>query len=91
MAIKGNDGKLYSFDSEDLINELKQDIEEFGAQKDLYAWYKIIAGVKLYTNYDFPDPDFPIDYNQEVKSGEDIEVIKAQDLLSKLCKQNGIN
>ncbi|MBN7275493.1 hypothetical protein GNF18_10110 [Ligilactobacillus pobuzihii] len=87
MAIKGDDGRMYSYESTDLINELKQDIAEFG-NIELYAWYKTVAGVKLYTNYDFADPDAPIDYNREVKSDEDIEVIKGTELLDKLIEQN---
>lgn len=88
MAIKGNDGQMYSYESDDLIEELKQDIAEFGSQTELYAWYKIVAGVKLYTNYDFPEPGAPIDYNKEVKNNEDIEVIQGQNLLNKLIEQN---
>lgn len=87
MAIKGSDGNMYSFDSENLIQELKQDIAEFG-DAEFYAWYKIVAGVKLYTNYDFPDSDVPVDFSKEVKPGEDIEVIKGKELLEYLIEQN---
>lgn len=87
MAIMGNDGISYSFDSDKLIEELKQDIAEFG-DIEFYAWYKIVAGVKLYTNYDFPDSDVPVDFSKEVKPGEDIEVIQGKELLEYLIKQN---
>lgn len=89
MAIEGNDGLQYSFESTALIEELKQDIAEFG-NMELYAWYTIRAGVKLYTNYAFPEPEMPLDYDKQVKPDEDVEVIRANDLLAKLEQQNSL-
>lgn len=86
MAIYHN-GINYSYDSEDLIKELKMDIVEFGKDKEFYAWYKIIEGVKIYTNYDFILDKKPLSA-QEIKPDEKVEIISGFELLAKLEKQN---
>lgn len=86
MAIYHN-GINYSYDSEDLIKELKMDIVEFGKDKEFYAWYKIIEGVKIYTNYDFILDEKPLSA-QEIKPDEKVEIISGFELLAKLKKQN---
>ena len=53
MSFLNKNNKKISFESSELISELKNDITEFGENITLYVWYKIIAGVKIYVNYDF--------------------------------------
>lgn len=86
MAIYHN-GINYSYDSEDLIQELKLDIAEFGQGEQFYALYKVVEGVKLYTNYDFISEEKPLSA-QDIKSGEKVEIINGVELLAKLEKQN---
>lgn len=52
MAIEGHNGARISFDSNDLINELKLDLEEFGDIK-MAAFYEFHNGAKIYTDYQF--------------------------------------
>lgn len=51
MAIINNSGILISFDCENLISEVKQDIIEFGADSAVYAVCKTRRGVKIVTDY----------------------------------------
>lgn len=51
MAIINNSGILISFDCENLISEVKQDIIEFGADSAVYAVCKTRQGVKIVTDY----------------------------------------
>lgn len=89
MAVQGQDGLLYSFDSDDLIKEAVQDYQEFG-NIEVYVWVKKVAGIKLYVNYDFPEPEMPLDYDKQVKPDEEIEVINLHDLIVLLKEQNSI-
>lgn len=56
MAIIGKDGVKYSYDSDDLIQELEEDIEEFG-NETVRAFYHRGNGVKLYYDYQFHEDD----------------------------------
>lgn len=56
MAIIGKDGMKYSYDSDDLIQELEADIEEFG-NETVRSYYKKQNGVKLYYDYQFHEDD----------------------------------
>lgn len=78
-----------SYDSEELIKELKQDIAEFGGQTILAAWVKNIGGTEIITNYDFTGTEIPI-AEDELKPGERIIFIQADLLLEKLIEQNKI-
>lgn len=78
-----------SYDSEELIKELKQDIAEFGGQTILAAWVKNIEGTEIITNYDFTGTEIPIT-EDELKPGERIIFIQADLLLEKLIEQNKI-
>ncbi len=51
MAIINNSGILISFDCENLISEVKQDIIEFGADSAVYAVCETQQGVKIVTDY----------------------------------------
>ncbi len=87
MAIVGDDGFSYSLESDDLIADLKEDIKEFGPQKNYYCWFKLVDDVKLYTNYDFIEPEKPL-VQDEIKDGEKVEILTAEKLLERLEKQN---
>lgn len=50
-------------------------------------YIKLLRGVKLYTNYDFISDEKPLS-EQELKSGEKMDIINGVELLSKLEKQN---
>ena len=89
MSFLNENNKKISFESSELISELKNDITEFGENITLYVWYKIIAGVKIYVNYDFIIDDMPLT-KKEISSGEIIIKMKAGELLKKLEIQNKI-
>lgn len=78
-----------SFESSELIAELKKDVAEFGEDLILYVWYRVINGIKIYTNYDFVVDDMPLK-EKEVNTGEIIIKMKAGELLRKLENQNKI-
>ena len=49
-----------SHDSEELIEELKEDIFEFGEDYECYVFYKEKDGRLVFTNYDFDTEEDPI-------------------------------
>lgn len=51
MAIINNSGISISFDCENLISEVKQDIVEFGANSTVYAVCQTRQGIKIVTDY----------------------------------------
>ena len=59
-----------SFDSEEIIEELEQDIEEFGEDNPCILVYKIIDEHIVFTNYDFITEDNPFDPEKELEKGE---------------------
>lgn len=89
MGIRGNDGLNYSYDSEDLIYELKQDIGEFGGDMEVYAIFKWVAGIKLYVDYDFITTENPLDQN-ELQNDNVVEIMQAGKLMEMLKRQNDI-
>ena len=78
-----------SYESDDLIAELKQDIAAFGGDTVVAVWYREIAGSVIYTNYDFIEPEIPLS-KDEVKSGENITTMTMDALLIALENQNKI-
>ena len=89
MAIVAANGAIVSFDSEDLIREVKNDILEFGSNVVVAIWVKDYDGAKIITNYDFIDEDAPIT-EEEIQEGEAIEEMSLGDLWIYLNKQNQI-
>ena len=89
MAFINADGKSISFECSELIDELKQDIEEFGGDKVVAVWCKESEGVILYTNYDFIEEDEPL-RESELKDGEFLKQMTMSALLLVLEKQNSI-
>ena len=53
MAFINSNGERISYDCSDLIEELRDDIEEFGGDTVVNVWCREDQGVTLYTNYDF--------------------------------------
>ena len=84
-----SEGIGISFESSELIEELKADIYEFGANTIVAVWCKDYLGTTIYTNYDFIDDERPITEN-ELKDREYIRKMKMSTLLVLLEKQNEI-
>lgn len=92
MGLIGDSGQNISYDSDEMIAELKEDIASFG-DFECWAWIKKINGVKIYTNYDFKESVSPLstyEINQAKENGEQFEILKAKHLLELLEKQNEI-
>ena len=69
---KNKDNQIISFsvDSEDLIKELKEDIEEFGEEHQCILIYKIIDNNFVFTNYDFIVDEMPFEPEKELEKDE---------------------
>ncbi|MFT8556537.1 hypothetical protein [Liquorilactobacillus hordei] len=92
MGLIGDSGQNISYDSDELIEELKIDIGGFG-DFECWTWFKKIDGVKIYTNYDFKEHESPLstyEINQAKENGEQFEILKSKHLLELLEKQNEI-
>lgn len=76
-----------SYECEDLIQELKEDIEEFGEKEMFVAWIENINDTDIITNYDFLAKDLKQD---ELESNERFILIEAGLLLKRLIEQNEI-
>lgn len=70
-----NDDSLIklSYDCEDLIEEIKQDIEEFGEDKECILVYKVVDDYIFFTNYDFITEKMPFSKNELRQSEKYIE------------------
>lgn len=77
MAIIGKDGVKYSYDSDDLIQELEEDIEEFG-NETIRAFYHRGNGVKLYYDYQFIEDDPLEGKSDELDIKSLLQYLKAQ-------------
>lgn len=89
MGIIGNDGVNYSYDSVELIEELLNDIAEFGEGLKIYAIFKWVAGIKLYVDYDFITPEKPL-ADDELAEDRFVEIVKASKLLERLKEQDDL-
>lgn len=89
MSFINSHGKKISFECSELIEELKEDIAEFGGDKIVAVWCKGNAGVTLYTNYDFIEKEEPINAS-ELHCDEYIQEMTMTALLTLLEKQNEI-
>ena len=90
MAIINKNGKMISYVCSALIEELKEDIKEFGGDTIVAVWCKYVNDVKIYTNYDFVTEEDPIDKKIELKNDEFITVMSMSDLLPLLERQNSV-
>lgn len=59
-----------SYNSDNLLLELKKDILEFGENHPCILIYKEIYGYTIFTNYDFIVDESPFDPKKELKQGE---------------------
>lgn len=59
-----------SYDSEGLIFELKEDIEEFGENEPCILVYKVIDNRIFFTNYDFVIKEDPFNPDKELDDDE---------------------
>lgn len=89
MAFINEDGMQISYESSELIEELKNDIEEFGGHTVVAVWCKEEYGCELYTNYDFIESENPIS-EEELSDGEYLKKMTMSALLILLEKQNEI-
>lgn len=89
MAFENKEGKNISFECSELIEELKEDIQEFGGDEVIAVWCRRYENVLIYTNYDFIEVDKPLD-NSELKTGEFLKKMTMNGLLAALEQQNGI-
>lgn len=79
-----------SFDSEELINELKYDISVCGRNKILAVWlrkYPQLGNKEFVVNYDFIVEDEPIS-KEEIGENERIVFMESGILLEMLEEQN---
>lgn len=88
MAFVNSEGRKISYECSGLIEELKEDIEEFGGDTIVAVWCKDTQGVIIYTNYDFID-ETPITKNQ-LEDDEYLKKMTMTALLLLLEKQNEI-
>lgn len=89
MAFRNKYGMAISFECQGLIDELKLDIAEFGADKEVYVWCLEREGVTLYTNYDFIVEENMVK-KEDLKNGETLSIMKMSKLLKLLEQQNSI-
>lgn len=66
----GEDTEKVSYESTDLIEELKEDIEEFGENHECILVYRVYNHNIIFTNYDFIVEEKPFDPKTELEKGE---------------------
>lgn len=89
MSFVNREGKAISFECSELIEELKEDIQEFGGDTIIAVWCRKYRDVILYTNYDFIEVNEPL-RESEVKDGEFLKKMTMNGLLGMLEQQNSI-
>lgn len=75
-----------SYECSELIEELENDIKEFG-DIDMYAFFEKVDKYTFITNYDFISEEFPLNL-KELKDGTIIKIMKASEILKNLKEQN---
>lgn len=88
MAFINKNGQSISFECSKLIEELKDDISEFGGDRIVAVWCREYQGVTIYTNYDFIADDKPL--QKELQKNEQIKKMTMTALLMLLEDQNSI-
>lgn len=88
MAFINNLGMAISFDCSDLIEELKEDIDEFGEDLTLEVVTEEKEGVTIYKDYHFIGDD--VDKKESLSKGECIQKITAIDLLMLYERENDV-
>lgn len=88
MAFTNEQGQLISYSCTDLIQELKEDIAEFGESLIVDVVTEVIQGVTIYKDYNFIDCDSSTDFKLEPE--ENIRRMSAVALLVVYEQQNSI-
>lgn len=78
-----------SYECSELIEELKQDIVEFG-DIDMYAFFEKVNGHTFITNYDFIQEEKPLNSDEFTENTKFVIIMKASEILKKLEEQNFI-
>lgn len=86
MAFMNKAGIKISYDCQSLIDELKQDIEEFGSHLILDVVVQDVEGVTLYKDYNFIENDPATEFTLEPE--ERIVKMTAATLLMMYEKEN---
>lgn len=89
MAFINKNGQSISFECSELIEELKDDISEFGGDRIVAVWCREYQGVTIYTNYDFITEYKPLQ-KTELQKNEQIKKMTMTALLMLLEEQNSI-
>lgn len=86
MAFLNKAGIKISYDCRELIDELKQDIEEFGSHLILDVVVQDVEGITIYKDYNFIENDPATEFTLE--PGERIAKMTAATLLMMYEKEN---
>lgn len=86
MAFMNKAGMKISYDCRELIDELKQDIAEFGSHLILDVVVQDVEGVTIYKDYNFIENDPAMEFTLE--PGERIVKMTAATLLMMYEKEN---
>lgn len=79
MAFMNKAGIKISYDCRDLINELRQDIEEFGGSMFVDVVTEKIDGVTIYKDYNFIENDPATEF--KLRAGEELVRMTATSLM----------
>lgn len=90
MAFRNHEGMSISYECEELIEELQQDILEFGRDLVVEVVTEEKYGVKLYKDYNFLPDDEPDGYSFVLNMNERVERILATELLELYIQENEI-
>lgn len=88
--IRGESGIGYSYECEDLIKELEEDLKEFGADTMFAVWLRRFPqceNLEFAVNYDFVEEEYPIK-REEFNEGERLVFMQGDVLLALLKKQD---
>lgn len=88
MAFLNKNGRHISFDCDDLIEELHEDIAEFGGDLMLKVVMEEREGVLLYKEYNFIDKDTETAF--KLRPGESVQRMTATALLELYKLENSI-
>lgn len=86
MAFVNNFGELISYDCSDLIEELKEDIAEFGGDTIVEVVTEERQGVTIYKDYNFVENDENTDF--KLSKNEKIQKMTASALILLYEKEN---
>lgn len=86
MAFMNKAGIKISYDCQSLIDELKQDIEEFGSHLILDVVVQDVEGTTIYKDYNFIENDPATEFTLE--PGERVVKMTAATLLMMYEKEN---